>query len=92
MTLYQAKIEDDNAILAFYDEVTARTPDISLYARWSKGKHPTADGIRAYIKEGSIYLYKEQGVIVGAMAVTMYQGEDIIQFNEQKQIWISRIR
>ena len=86
MTLYQAKIEDDNAILAFYDEVTARTPDISLHARWSKGKHPTADGIRSYIKEGSMYLYKEQGVIVGAMAVTMYQGEDIIQFNEQKQI------
>jgi ribosomal protein S18 acetylase RimI-like enzyme len=49
---------------------------MSLFARWSKGKHPTADGIRSYIKEGSMYLYKEQGVIVGAMAVTMYQGED----------------
>ena len=29
-----------------------------------------------YIEEGSMYLYKEQGVIVGAMALTMYQGED----------------
>ena len=37
MTLYQATFEDD-AIQAFYDEVTARTPDISRYARWSKGK------------------------------------------------------
>lgn len=76
MTLYQATFEEDDAIQAFYDDVTARTPDMSLYARWSKGKHPTADGIRSYIKEGSMYLYKEQGVIVGAMAVTMYQGED----------------
>ena len=76
MTLYQATFEEDDAIQAFYDDVTARTPDMSLYARWSKGKHPTADGIRSYIKEGSMYLYKEQGVIVGAMAVTLYQGED----------------
>ena len=60
MTLYKAKIEDDDAILSFYDDVIARTPDISLHARWSKGKHPTAAGIRAYIKEGSMYLYKEE--------------------------------
>lgn len=76
MTLYQATFEEDDAIQAFYDDVTARTPDMSLYARWSKGKHPTADGIRSYIKEGSMYLYKEEDIIVGAMAVTMYQGED----------------
>ena len=63
----------------------ARTPDISLHARWSKGKHPTAAGIRAYIKEGSMYLYKEEDVIVGAMAVTLYHGEDYhaIEWSEQ---------
>ena len=72
MTLYQATFEEEDAIQAFYDDVTARTPDMSLYARWSKGKHPTAAGIRAYIKEGSMYLYKEEDVIVGAMAVTLY--------------------
>ena len=72
MTLYKAKIEDDDAILSFYDDVIARTPAISHHARWSKGKHPTAAGIRAYIKEGSMYLYKEEDVIVGAMAVTLY--------------------
>ena len=85
MTLYQATFEDDDAIMAFYDDVTARTPDISLHARWSKGKHPTAVGIRAYIKEGSMYLYKEQGIIVGAMAVTMYQGVDYhaIEWSQQ---------
>ena len=76
MKLYQAQIEDFNAILAFYDDVIAHTPEISLYARWSKGKHPTEDGIKTYIKEGSMFLYKEQSSIVGAIAVTMYQGGD----------------
>ena len=76
MKLYQAQIENFNAILAFYNDVIAHTPEISLYARWSKGKHPTEDGIKTYINEGSMFLYKEQGSIVGAIAVTMYQGED----------------
>lgn len=49
MKLYQAQIEDFDAILAFYDDVIAHTPEISLYARWSKGKHPTEDGIKTYI-------------------------------------------
>lgn len=85
MMLYQAKIEDYDVIQAFYDDVTARTPDISLYARWSKGKHPTAEGIRTYINEGSMFLYKEEGAIIGAMAVTMYQGEDYhaIEWSQQ---------
>ena len=85
MKLYQAQIEEFNAILAFYDDVIAHTPEISLYARWSKGKHPTEDGIKTYIKEGSMFLYKEQGSIVGAIAVTMYQGEDYhaIEWSQQ---------
>ena len=67
---------DYESVLSFYDDVTERTPEIVRYARWQKGKHPTADGIKSYIQEGSLYLYKEQDAIVGAMAVTMYQGED----------------
>ena len=49
---------------------------MGTYARWQKGKHPTVEGIRAYINEGSMYLYRDNGKIVGAMALTMYQGED----------------
>ena len=73
------------AIIAFYEDVTQRTPEMATYARWSKGKHPTVEGIRAYIDEGSMYLYRESGIIVGAMAVTMYQGEDYhaIDWTEQ---------
>ena len=76
MKLKQAEIEEYDSIIAFYDDVTERTPDMAVYARWSKRKHPTLEGIKAYIEEGSMYLFKEDTVIVGAMAITMYQGEE----------------
>ena len=76
MKIVLATIQDYESIITFYDDVIDHTPDISHYARWSKGKHPTAEGIRAYIEEGSMYLYKEKERIVGTMAVTMYQGKD----------------
>ena len=70
MKLELATQNDFDAIIAFYDDVTERTPEMATYARWSKGKHPTAEGIRAYIGEGSMYLYRENDVIVGAMAMS----------------------
>jgi ribosomal protein S18 acetylase RimI-like enzyme len=76
MILQQASMVDYESVLSFYDDVTERTPDIERYARWQKGKHPTSEGIKAFIQEGGLYLYKEQDAIVGAMALTMYQGED----------------
>ena len=76
MKLDKATINDFESIIKFYDDVTLRTPDMETYARWKKGQHPTEEGIKAYIEEGSMYLYKKNDAIVGAMAVTMYQGED----------------
>ena len=76
MRLQQATIADYKSVLSFYDDVIARTQDIKRFARWQKGKHPTPEGLRAYIQEGSLYLYKEQDAIIGAVAITMYQGED----------------
>ena len=76
MKLDKATINDFESIIEFYDDVISRTPEMETYARWKKGQHPTEEGIKAYIEEGSMYLYKENDTIVGAMAVTMYQGED----------------
>ena len=76
MKLVKATINDFESIIKFYDDVILRTPEMETYARWKKGQHPTEEGIKAYIEEGSMYLYKENDTIVGAMAVTMYQGED----------------
>ena len=47
MRLNRAIIEDYESIIAFYDDVTDRTPEMDKYARWQKGKHPTHDGIKA---------------------------------------------
>ena len=86
MRIDKATHEDFDTIIAFYDDVTERTPEIATYARWSKGKHPTADGIRAYIEEGSMYLYKEKEEIVAAMALPMYQGEDYHAIEWSRQV------
>ena len=86
MKLKLATQNDFEAIIAFYDDVTERTPEMATYARWSKGKHPTVDGIRAYIDEGSMYLYRENDAIVCAMAVTMYQGEDYLAIEWTQQV------
>ena len=85
MRLHQAVIEDFESIMAFYDDVIERTPEIATYARWSRGKHPTAEGIKAYIEEGSMYLYREKGKIVGAVAFPMYQGVDYHAIEWSKQ-------
>ena len=86
MKLELATQNDFDAIIAFYDDVTERTPEMATYARWSKGKHPTVEGIRAYINEGSMYLYIDNGVIIGAMAVTMYQDEDYHAIDWSQQV------
>jgi ribosomal protein S18 acetylase RimI-like enzyme len=86
MRLELATKKDFETIIAFYDDVTERTPEMGTYARWQKGKHPTEEGISAYINEGSMYIYREQGVIVGAMAVTMYQGEDYHAIDWSQQV------
>ena len=86
MKLHKASIKDFESVMAFYDDVTARTPEIARYARWQKGKHPTAKGIRAYIEEGSMYLYKENEIIVGAMAEPMYQGVDYHAITWSRQV------
>ena len=86
MRLELATQNDFDAIIAFYDDVTERTSEMATYARWSKGKHPTIEGIRAYINEGSMYLYRNNGKIIGAMAVTMYQGEDYHTIERSQQV------
>lgn len=85
MKLELARQNDFDAIIAFYDDVTERMPEMTTYARWSKGKHPTEESILTYIEEGNMYLYREDDGIVGAMAVTMYQGEEYhaIEWSQQ---------
>ena len=41
---------------------------------------------KAYIEEGNLYLYREENVILGAMAATMYQEEDYHAIEWSKQV------
>ena len=91
MKLELATQNDYDAIIAFYDDVTERTPEMATYARWSKGKHPTVEGIKAYIDERSMFLYRANSVIVGTMAVTMYQGEDYHAIDWAQQVPDDRV-
>lgn len=50
MKLQQACMTDYESVLAFYDDVTERTPEIERFARWQKGKHPTAEDNSFYVK------------------------------------------
>ena len=84
--MQRASLEDYDSIIAFYDDVIERTPEIEKHARWQHGKHPTADGIKSYVNEGCMYLYKEQDTIVGAMALTMYQGADYHAIGWSRQV------
>lgn len=86
MVLQRASLEDYDSIIAFYDDVIERTPEIEKHARWQHGKHPTADGIKSYVNEGCMYLYKEQDTIVRAMALTMYQGADYHAIGWSRQV------
>ena len=86
MKLSKAANEDLESVITFYDDVMKHTPEIGRFARWQKGKHPTTDGIRAYIEEGSMYVYKEDDAFVGAMALTLYQGKDYHAIEWSRQV------
>lgn len=74
--LVKAQADDLNRIMAFYSDVIDRTPNMEKYARWMHGKHPAEQTIREYVETGSMYLYVKGETVLGAMAVTMLQGED----------------
>ncbi len=74
--LEKAAPEALEAVIAFYDDVIRNTPGIALTARWRKGAHPTEEGLGTLLEDGDLYLCRENGVIIGAMAFSMRQGED----------------
>ncbi len=74
--LVPATAEDFSAVEAFYAHVVNDTTHMPTYGRWKQGLYPTEEDYNKYIQGNSFYLYKEGETIVGAMAVTMFQGED----------------
>ena len=81
MKLRCAKPDDLGKITAFYRAVIDNTPKMERYARWVWGLHPTEPMIENYIGQNAMYLLEENGNILGAMAVTLSQGEDYHSIN-----------
>lgn len=76
MNCKKAQLKDFDSIKLLYDEIIDNTKDIEKYARWKKGQHPTDSIIKGYLDNQSMYLFKDNELIVGAMALTMNQGDD----------------
>ena len=63
-------------VKAAYIDVISNTPDFAEHCRWEYGKHPSDEVLRAYIRNGEMYVLKDNGEIAGMVAITMYQGTD----------------
>lgn len=75
MVLQKATQNDYESVVNFYNDVIDRTPNISIYAQWRKGAHPTSEALREYINKGNLFVYKAGSNIIGAMVLTMCQSE-----------------
>lgn len=76
MELIRAQEAALDEVEALYADIIDHTADMARYARWKKGLHPTRAAMRDYIREGAMFLLMDGACIAGAMAVTLWQGED----------------
>ncbi len=57
------KTSDFDLMKSKYIDVIEHTPDITKYARWNYGKHPTDETIRAYTDNGEMYILTDEGTL-----------------------------
>ena len=76
MKLIKASCTDFKKLTEFYSNAIKNTKNMSIYAKWIYGKHPTDEMIMGYIKENAMYFCESGGSVICAAAVTPYQGED----------------
>lgn len=69
---------DFETVKSKYIEVIENTPDIEEYARWSYGKHPRDELLKAYIDRGEMYFLMDEEEIAGMAAVAMGQGDEYL--------------
>ncbi|MGN0623008.1 MAG: GNAT family N-acetyltransferase [Oscillospiraceae bacterium] len=68
---------------SYYKYVADNTENMDKYGRWIYGQHPTDDMIEGYINNGDMYFAEENGMVIGAAAVTFFQNTDYhpVQWN-----------
>ncbi len=74
--LKQCSVSERDRICNFYRSVSENTENMDRFGRWIYGLHPTAEQIAAYIQSGFLYSFEESGEILGAVAITPFQGAE----------------
>lgn len=76
MQLRCAQITDADKINRFYQYVINNNSNNKQYARWVYGLHPTNEMIIEYINNNELYIFEKNEIILGCVAITMYQNDD----------------
>jgi ribosomal protein S18 acetylase RimI-like enzyme len=72
--LKRCEISDVDRISQFYQYVCENTKNMERFGKWIYGLHPTKKQIECYIKSGFMHSFEESGEILGAVAITPFQG------------------
>lgn len=67
---------DFKRVRDFYRDAIDHTPQMADFGRWIYGLHPTDEMIRNYIQAGVMYVCRQGGQILCALALTPEQGSD----------------
>lgn len=67
---------DADRISNFYQYVSESTKNMERFGKWIYGLHPTKEQIESYIKSGFMYSLEKSGEILGAVAITPFQGNE----------------
>lgn len=76
VSLKRCGISDIDRINKFYQYVCENTKNMERFGKWIYGLHPTKEQIKSYIESGFMYFFEGNGVIVGAVAITPFQGTE----------------
>ena len=72
----RCEISDIDRISNFYQYVSENTENMERFGKWIYGLHPTKKQIESYIKSGFIYSFEKSSEILGAVAITPFQGNE----------------
>ena len=66
--------QEKKKLCKFYQYVSENTEHMGQFGKWIYGLHPTTVQIETYIQSGFMYTVEEGGEILGAVAITPFQG------------------
>ena len=91
LKMHLERTDDFEMIRDRYISVASDTRDISRYARWIYGKHPTDETLRTYIANGEMYVLTDGGKTAGMAAVVMSQGKDYESVSWERKLENDRV-